>query len=339
MKRGTRLAPCDLVTRDAYALLDAAGYNYGIDRYRHDLRKHPGRVILGTEAFIADAARVTQLSETHPRIIGDFVWSGVDYLGEVGLGAWERRDYAPNFNHGPGWVSAGAGCLDLIGTATAQMRYMQAGWGQSPIELAAFPEDRHFRRHSHSCWRMSGALESWAWPGCKRIRVEVYSTAAVVELRQAGKRPLRKRTGRNGVTVFHTRFTEGDLTAAALDSARSVLAVKTLPAAGRETILRLEPEDKAVRLEDGLCYIRMRFTDGRGVTKPLARGIVAVQAEDAELLAAGSACPYYEGSYLTPETDTYYGEALAIFRPLRKGELRIYASSPYGSAEASVTVK
>ena len=205
--------------------------------------------------------------------------------------------------------------------------------------FAAFPEDRHFRRHSHSCRRMSGALESWAWPGCKRIRVEVYSTASVVELRQAGKRPLRKRTGRNGVTVFHTRFTEGDLTAAALDSAGSVLAVKTLPAAGRETILRLEPEEKAVRLEDGLCYIRMRFTDGRGVTKPLARGIVAVQAEDAELLAAGSACPYYEGSYLTPETDTYYGEALAIFRPLRKGELRIYASSPYGSAEASVTVK
>ena len=54
MKLGALLTPCDRVTRGAYALLDAAGYNYGIDRYRHDLKKHPERVILGTETFCAD---------------------------------------------------------------------------------------------------------------------------------------------------------------------------------------------------------------------------------------------------------------------------------------------
>ena len=338
MKLGARLAPCDRVTRDAWALLDAAGYNYGIDRYRHDLKKHPDRVVLGTETFCADAARVMALAKEHPGVIGDFVWSGIDYLGEVGIGAWERRDYAPDFDHGPGWVGAGAGRLDLTGKETAEMRYLQAAWGLSPVELAAFPEDRPFRRHSASCWRMSGALESWTWNGCRRVRVEVYSAAPFVELRQSGKRPRRKRTGKNGTAVFHTRFTRGDLTAAALEETGRVIAEKTLPGAGGETVLALEPEDRVIRLEGGLSYVRMRYTDMRGVTKPLARGIVALQAENAELLATGSACPYYEGSYLTPSTDTYYGEALAVLRPLRTGEIRVYASSPYGSAEARITV-
>ena len=128
-------------------------------------------------------------------------------------------------------------------------------------------------------------------------------------------------------------------TAAALDGSGRVLAEKTLPAAGGETVLRLEPEDAVVRLTDGLCYVRMRFTDGRGVWKPLARGTIGVRAENAEVLAVGSACPYYEGSYLTPETDTYYGEALAVLRPLKKGTVRVFASSPFGSAEARVSVK
>ena len=339
MKLGARIAPCDRVTRDAWTLLDAAGYNYGIDRYEHDLKKHPGRVVLGTETFCADAARVMRLAGRHPGIIGDFVWAGIDYLGEVGIGAWERKDYAPDVSRGPGWISAGAGRLDLTGKETAEMRYMQTAWGLSPIELGVFPEDRPFRRHSPSCWRMSGALESWAWSGCRRVRAEVYSTAPYVELRQSGKRPRRKRTGKNGVTVFHTCYTEGDLTAAALDKSGRILAEKTLPAAGGETMLRLEPEESVIRLEDGLAYVRMRYTDKDGVLKPLARGIIAVRAENAELLAAGSACPYYEGSYLTPETDTYYGEALAIFRPLRKGELRVCASSPCGTAETRISVE
>ena len=74
------------------------------------------------------------------------MWAGIDYLGEVGLGAWERRDYVPDFSHGPVWVSAGAGRLDLTGRETAEMLYMQAAWGQ----ITVFPEDRAFRRHSPS---------------------------------------------------------------------------------------------------------------------------------------------------------------------------------------------
>ena len=60
------------------------GYNYGIKRYRHDLKKYPNRIILGSETFCADAYKFIEMAKEEPRIIGDFVWAGMDYLGEVG---------------------------------------------------------------------------------------------------------------------------------------------------------------------------------------------------------------------------------------------------------------
>lgn len=109
MKFGATLPPCDWKTRGAFAVMDVAGYNYGIRRYRHDLNRYPNRVIVGSETFCSDAARFWDLAQSNPRLIGDFVWSGMDYLGEVGIGSQEYAEYAKNFDGSLGWVSAGAG--------------------------------------------------------------------------------------------------------------------------------------------------------------------------------------------------------------------------------------
>ena len=92
--------------------MDIAGYNYGIKRYQHDLKKYPDRLILGSETFCDDAYTFWEMAKKNPRIVGDFVWAGMDYLGEVGVGSWEYRDYAPEFDHGPGWITAGSGRID-----------------------------------------------------------------------------------------------------------------------------------------------------------------------------------------------------------------------------------
>ena len=94
MKLGATLPPCDWRTRDAFANMDVAGYNYGIFRYEGDLKKYPNRLILGSETFCSDAYRFRELAKKEPRIVGDFVWAGMDYLGEVGIGSWEYQDYA-----------------------------------------------------------------------------------------------------------------------------------------------------------------------------------------------------------------------------------------------------
>ena len=89
MKIMATIPLCDKVTRDAYANMDVAGYNYGIKRYRHDIKKYPERVILGSETFCSDAYIFYEMAKENPALIGDFVWAGIDYLGELGVGSWE----------------------------------------------------------------------------------------------------------------------------------------------------------------------------------------------------------------------------------------------------------
>ncbi len=75
--------------------MDIAGYNYGIYRYKHDLKKYPQRLILGSETFCNDAYRFRELAKAEPRLVGDFVWAGMDYLGEVMVGSWEYEPTMP----------------------------------------------------------------------------------------------------------------------------------------------------------------------------------------------------------------------------------------------------
>ena len=120
MKFGATLHGSDVKTRDAYARLDVAGYNYGVNRYKKDLKKYPNRVIVGSETFAVDAMKFYDIAKENPALIGDFVWTGMDYLGEVGLGAWEYSDYAPDFEHTAGWITAGAGTIDLAASSNTE---------------------------------------------------------------------------------------------------------------------------------------------------------------------------------------------------------------------------
>ena len=99
MKIGATLPPCDWKTKDAFANMDIAGYNYGLFRYKHDLKKYPKRLILGTETFCKDAYSFWEIAKKNKRILGDFVWSGWEYIGETGDGAAEYEDYRGRMPH------------------------------------------------------------------------------------------------------------------------------------------------------------------------------------------------------------------------------------------------
>ena len=76
--------------------------------------------------------------------------------------------------------------------------------------------------------------------------------------------------------------------------------------------------------ETDLCYVRLQYTDEAGTVKPLKRGDIRIRVEGGRLLGFGSACPFYEKSYLSDTADTYYGEAMAIIKPLDAGEIRYF---------------
>lgn len=340
MKFGATLYPCDLKTRDAFANMDIAGYNYGINRYEHDLKKYPKRLILGSETFCSDAYKFYELAKKHPRIIGDFVWAGMDYLGETGVGSCEYKEYAPRFDGGMGWVSAGSGRIDLTGKPLAEMAYTRVAFGLQDIAIGVIPVNNTRSKHSPSAWKMTNAVESWSWNGCdgQEAKVEVYARAHHVSIYINGDHAAGTKELKNDCrAVFHTVYEPGEIWAVAFDAQGNKLAECSLRTAGDETKLSLEPETKCIARDD-LLYVRMKYTDDQGIVKPLARGDIRVTSEGGKILGIGSACPYYEKSYLGDTADTYYGEAMVILRPENEDRIIVNAESKYGIARAEVEV-
>ena len=338
MKRGATLHGCDVKTRDAFANMDIAGYNYGIYRYKHDLKKYPQRLILGSETFCNDAYKFRELAKQEPRLVGDFVWAGMDYLGEVMVGSWEYADYAETFDGGPGWVSAGSGRIDLTGKPLGEALYTRVALeADNGPYIAVCPVNHTGDRHSPSAWKMTNAMPSWSWTGCeeRKANVEVYARAASVELVLNGHTVGSKTLKNDCLAKFSIPYESGTLEAVSYDAADHEIGRCKLQSAGGTTRLTLDAEEPTVK-PGHLCYIRLRYTDENGITKPLARGSIQVQVRGGTLVGLGSACPFNKHSYLDSETDTYYGEALAIVRMGDGDAMTIAASDGEYSAELTV---
>ena len=263
----------------------------------------------------------------------------MDYLGEVGVGSWEYRDYAPSFDHGPGWLTAGSGRIDLAGHPLAEAAYTQVafGLGKGPV-LAVRPVNHPGEKHSPSAWKMTDAIRSWSWHGCagNPAVVEVYTTAASVELQINGKKVGEKRRGKDCRLIFKVQYQDGTLTAIARDANGHETGRDVLRTAGPDTRLLAEPEC-ASTAPGRLCYIPLRYADAQGITKPLERGRIHVQVTGGRLLALGHACPYNADGFLGSETDTYWGRALAIV--LAEGEVTLTADDGIRYAACTIPCK
>lgn len=341
MKRGATFYGCDVKTRDAFANMDIAGYNYGIYRYAHDLKKYPHRLILGSETFCNDAYKFYEMAKENPRLIGDFVWAGMDYLGEVMVGSWEYSDYAKTFDGGMGWVSAGSGRIDLTGKPLCEALYTKVALekAKGPY-IGVCPVSHTGDKHSPSAWKMSNAIESWSWAGCegKKANIEIYARAARVEVFINGKPAGTAVMKKDCIAKMTCVYESGIIEAVAYDSAGSEIGRTSLKTADKETRLWALPEKETVR-EGRLSYIRLKYADVHGITKPLERGIIKVSVEGGTLEGLGSACPFYERSYRSDEADTYYGEALAIVRAGSGQTVKVKASDGIHETEVVIPVE
>lgn len=340
MKLGATLHGSDVTTRKAFANMDIAGYNYGEKRYKKDLKKYPDRLILGSETFCSDAYRFWELAKDNPRLIGDFVWSGFDYLGEVMVGSWEFAEYAKNFEAGLGWMSAGSGRIDLTGKPLGEALYTRVAFeqAQGPF-LAVRPLCHDSKRHSPSAWKMTNAMPSWSWQGCegKKAHVEVYARAAQVELLLNGKSVGKQSMKNNCLFTFHVPYENGTLEAVAYDASGKEMRRCALKTAEAETVLQAVPEETQVK-PGHLCFIRLQYADAQGIVKPAERGLLDVTVEGGKLVGLGSACPFYELDYRGSKADTYYGEALAIVEAGSEGTVTLTATDGKLTASTSISI-
>ena len=338
MKTMAKLNACDKKTRDCFAETDVAGYNYGVLRYKKDLKKYPDRVILGTETFCSDAYEFWELAKNNPALIGDFVWSGMDYLGEVGIGSWEYKEYAPEFTHGVGWISAGSGRIDLIGNPLGEAFYTKVAFGlEDKPQIAVVPVSHTGEKHSPSAWKFSNAIPSWSWNGLdgKKAKVEVYSRAPAVALYINDKKVGYKKFGKNCRFDFDVKYESGTIIAVNLDENGNEINRNSLKTAGNRSIIGVFPEKDVVK-EGEIVFIKIRYSDEEGVVKPLEKGDIFFEVENGELLAAGNACPYNSEGFCSDHTTTYYGEALAVVKATG-GDIRFIARD--GRLEGNAEIK
>lgn len=311
MNKAANSRRVDAVTAPVLDALDICGYNYASGRYGMDGKLHPDRVILGSETFSFDVCKNWNMMREHPYLVGDFMWTAWDYLGEAGIGAWSYTGGMP-FNRPYPWVLGGAGVIDITGKPDGSCRYASTVWGlEKKPRIAVKPVNHPGVRVSKSVWRGTNAMESWAWSGCEgnKAEVEVYSDAAAVELLLGGK-SLGKKKIKECKAIFKTRYAPEVLTAVAYGADGEETARSSLSPATGTPHIRLIPEKSS----SDIVYIPVEIAGENGVVESNADRKLTVTVEGGELLAFGSANPCTEEQYHTGSFTTYYGRALAVVR-------------------------
>ncbi len=334
----SRLPMADRASRDAFAVVDVAGYNYGMGRYAHDVKAYPHRVILGSETLPGDIVRGWELVEKHPAIIGDFVWVGWEFLGEAGVGLWVPGKRAGLSKPYP-YILHGGGLFDLIGMPDVSLRLTQAAWGAleapaigvRPLDLSGTPIVR-------STWRSTDAVESWSWRGCegRRAEIEVYSTDDEVELLLNGRSVGRRKAGRRRgyLARFRVPYEPGVLTAVGYRGGAET-ARSELTSAGAALMLNLHAESGSLAADGSdLAFVTIELADAAGTVEMLADEEVTVTVSGPGILAGlGTAAPAPTTPFTSARTSTYRGRALAVVRSTGEpGLVVVTATSATGAA-------
>src|SRR6185437_12108977 len=110
-------------TATAFSMLYVGGYNYMWKEYEADHQKYPQRVMMGTETYPKEALVNWTMAEKHPYVLGDFVWTAMDYLGETGIGHTSLEPHSSPLLSAYPWFNANCGDIDLIGDKKPQMYY------------------------------------------------------------------------------------------------------------------------------------------------------------------------------------------------------------------------
>ena len=326
----------------ACAYTDIAGYNYMTSRYEEDGRNYPNRVIVGSETCPPDIAKNWPLIQRLPYLIGDFTWTGWDYLGEAGVGIPKYR----NSEEEQGLPQlAYSGDMDLTGYRRPVSYYREIVYGlRKDPYIAVQNPHRDGGSLMKSPWMLSDATSSWTWKGCMNqpVVVEVYASGTEVELINNGVSLGRKPAGikENFVTRFDAIYQGGYIEAICYDGDKEL---------GRHKLYQAAPDRKlTITPETGYCYgkgewlyVNIELTDGGGilVTDEDCRLSVSVEG-GADRMGFCSAHPAPAYGFNEGITRMHKGRAVLVLkRNQTEKEIRIRLEADHELVkEAAITL-
>ena len=316
-------------TEASFSVLDVAGLNYGDARYELDRVQFPGRILVGSETYPPRIGHNWPLVLENPQVIGDFTWTGWDYLGEVGIGRAQYADAPPRFEAPYPWISAHAGDIDITGHRRTISYYREIVFGlRSAPYIAVLRPENHGRQALPGMWSWSDSVSSWTWPietGAP-ITVEVYSDGDEVELLLNGRPVGRSAPGATTpmLAEFDLGYEPGELLAISyrhgMETGRTALRSAEGPIS-----LAATPDRATLRAEDSdLSFLAIELQDAAGTVSGARDVVVHVSVEGSGVLQAlASARPDTEERFDAGARTTFDGRALAIVRPTGAGAITV----------------
>ena len=310
----------------ASAGMDLVGYNYMTARYEPDAVNYPHRVVVGSETYPPHIPRNWALVKKLPCVVGDFTWTGWDYIGEAGVGI-------PAYQFGEGGFGARfpsqlayCGDIDITGFRRPASYFREIVFGLRRDPYIAVQDPAHYGKHLiKTPWVISDSHSSWTWNGFegKPIVVELYSPGTEVELFQDGVSLGRKGAGEAAgfITHFETTYRPGTLLAVAYDGDKE-LGRMELSSAGAVHSIALEPEESYGEL----LYVNITLRDEQGRVVTDRDAELTVQVSGGALAGLGSGNPKPLHNYIEPVTQTFHGRALAILRRV-EGDVTLTVTS------------
>lgn len=315
MKRGATLHIVDKNTRGAFANMDVAGYNYGILRYKKDAKKYPNRFICGTETFVSDAALFYEIAHQIPRVIGDFVWTGLDYLGEAGFASEINNKDFEYLKDRSGWLTDEGGRKDICGDTTSEGDYTMVVFRKKVIDIGVVSPYDIRCKCKKAAWRFNHAVRSYSFPGEEKNKCTfyVYSYAPMIEFYQNNKCIKKAKIDPKKCFVkFNGKYIPGTIKAVAKDLNGNVLSEVSLKTASEDIKLRYYKEEYPEA--DRFAYVHFSFADNEGNSNiHEEKNIEINEVKGGKLLRLGNSASYNKVGYLNNKIKTYHARGMAIF--------------------------
>jgi len=330
------------------AVHDVVGYNYHLWSALSDHQRVPSRIIVQTESYPKDAFTNWKLVQDNKYVIGDFVWTALDYLGESGIGRWYYSGDVP----GEHWEhdffpyhGAYCGDIDLIGWRKPISHYRSMLYNNSEKLYMAVrepaPEPLEIKETWWSVWP---TWESWTWPDFegKTVQVEVYSKYPKVRLYMNNKLIGEQATTREQQfkATFAVPYSSGQLKAVGLDNGKEMESTM-LKTSGDAAKIKLVADRKEI-LANGqdLSYITVEITDKDGIVQPNAANRIHFKIDGPGIIAGVDNADMKDTDPYTGNTrKAWKGRALVVIKSTHDtGNIKLTVTSPI-LEETAINIK
>ncbi len=292
-------------------MLDVVGYNYQEQYYESDHETYPNRVIYGSEND--DRYNLWTAVTDNEYISGQFLWTGVDYLGEA--------NRFPN-------TANGAGLFDLCGYKKTIGWFRQSLWSEKPMVYIAASESQG--RSGRGGRGGSRNSESWNLPENTNANITCYTNCENVSLYLNAKLigTQSRSDARDGVLSWNVAYEPGTLKAIGYNDEKEVCqySITTADSAYKivlkSDVLKLKGDGKDI------CHIEFQITDEKGVIVPNANNEIRFEVTGpGKILGIGNENISNTENYHDLVHNAYNGRGLVILQSIRnKGTIEVTAS-------------